>query len=575
MTSPPAAPAVAATPLALAEATLLAPGALFETAEEDVLGERMLVFKRRARSLRELLVASRAHGDAPYLVFVERDGAERRISYRAHERMVATMAAALRDRFDVKKGDRVAIYAANCAEWVITFWATVSLGAIAVGLNGWWTGAEARFALDDVQPKLLVTDTARFARFEGGAPRIPTLIAPRDLAELTREADAPSLSEEPLGEDDPAIVLFTSGTTGRPKGAVSSHRSVLAYVAANAFHGARMAMTHPPAPLRDGSPPPPNCALITSPLFHVSGLHSGAISCLAGGVKTVWPMGKVDPHVALRLIERERVTGWGFTSTLLHRLVTAAAESGGAYDVSSLRTLGGGGSPITPLLQACAREVFPGVRATLGVGYGLTECGALATLNPGDELRQFPRSVGRPLPTIKVEIRDADGRALPEGHEGEVCIRSPLVMLEYWRRPEETRTMIGPGRWLRSGDIGCMRDGRLYLTSRRQDLILRGGENVYPVEIEQRLEEHPGVAEAAVIGVAHPELGEEVKAIVVPSPGARLDVLELSTWTARTLAYFKVPAHWEIRAEPLPRNATGKVMKHVLGEGSAELLPEE
>jgi len=335
-----------------------------------------------------------------------------------------------------------------------------------------------------------------------------------------------------------------------------------------------MRIANPPLPLRDGSPAPPNCALVTSPLFHVSGLHSGAIACLAGGVKTVWPMGRFDPAFALDLISRERVTGWGFTATLLHRIVDCALAPGASYDTSPVRHLGGGGSPIAPSLQARAREAFPNARGTLGVGYGLTECGALATLNPGEELARFPRSVGRPMPTIDVEIRDASGSKMPDGEEGEICVRSPLVMLEYWRNPEATAAAITTNRWLRTGDIGSMREGRLTLTTRRHDLILRGGENVYPAEIEQRLEEHPRVVEAAVIGVPHASLGEEVKAFVVIDAGAIVSKGDLAKWASVALAYFKVPAHWEIRHEPLPRNATGKVMKHALAGSTAGMLEE-
>jgi acyl-CoA synthetase (AMP-forming)/AMP-acid ligase II len=220
-------------------------------------------------------------------------------------------------------------------------------------------------------------------------------------------------------------------------------------------------------------------------------------------------------------------------------------------------------------LQRKMREAFPNARRSLGLGYGLTECTALATLIGGEEWEQFPDSVGRPLPTVQIDIRAPQGRSLPEGEEGEVCIRGPLVMLGYWGRPSDTAESITPGRWLRTGDIGCMRDGRLYLASRKRDMIIRGGENVYPVEIENRLAEHPGVREAAVFGVSHPELGQEVKAVVVPEDGMTLTTGELAAFVAAKLAYFKVPAHWEIRREPLPRNATGKVLKQVLA-GEAE-----
>jgi len=267
----------------------------------------------------------------------------------------------------------------------------------------------------------------------------------------------------------------------------------------------------------------------------------------------------------MQLIETEQVTGWSYTATMLHRVVTHPAIGG--YDLSALRAGGGGGSSFSPALLRQAREVIPNLRTAMGVGYGQTECAALATLNSGLELAAFPESAGRPLPTVQLEIRDPDGSALPDGEEGEVHIRGPMVMPEYWRRPDETAATIGPGRWLRTGDIGRMEGGRLYLASRKRDLIIRGGENIYPIEIENRLEEHPGVAEVAVVPVDHDELGQEPKAFIVPTPGMELDPKELAAFCAESLAYFKVPTHWEIRTESLPRNAAGKVVKQALIDG--------
>jgi acyl-CoA synthetase (AMP-forming)/AMP-acid ligase II len=297
------------------------------------------------------------------------------------------------------------------------------------------------------------------------------------------------------------------------------------------------------------------------------------VSCLAGGVKTVWLRGRFDAAVALGLIEKERATGWAYTATLLHRAVHHPGAE--RYDLSSVSQLGGGGSPISRALQSRAREVFKSAAQTLGVGYGLTECTSLATINSGEELFHFPDSVGRPMPTVEIEIRDESGEPRVDGGQGEIYVRGPLVMLGYWRNAAATAEVILPGRWLRTGDVGRSVDGRLYLSSRRSDLILRGGENIYPAEIEQRLELHPDVAEAAVIGVDHPELGQEVKAIVVPKLGRAIDVKSLASWAEGALAYFKVPSHWEIRAEPLPRNATGKVLKHVLREHGASTFIDE
>jgi acyl-CoA synthetase (AMP-forming)/AMP-acid ligase II len=546
-------------PLAEIEAQLLAPGAPFEVEETDVLGERLRVFKNRPRSLRDVVAGSRALGDATYLIFADGER-EERFSFIEHARLVARCAARLRDEHGIARGDRVAILAANRPEWIVAFWATVSLGAIAVGLNAWWSEPEIRYALDDCAPKLLIADAKRLAVLRGDAG-VKTVAMDGFLGTLCGGLLDPPLPDQPIAEDDPAVLLYTSGTTGRAKGAVHTHRNVIALVGMNFFHGARMAMMQPPA-----ADAPSSCVLVTSPLFHVSGLHSAAIACLAGGVKSVWIRGRFEPEVALRLIAREKITGWGFTATLLHRIVNHPDAA--KYDVSSIRHLGGGGSTIAPALQAKTRAIFPGARATLGVGYGLTECSALATLNPGDELAAYPESVGRAMPLVDIAIRDEAGAPIEDGGEGEIHVRSAGVMLEYWRNPAATAASILPGRWLRTGDIGRIEEGRLYLASRKRDLILRGGENVYPVEIEQRLEMHPAVAEAAVVGVEHDELGQEVMAIVVPADGARVDVEELRRWVGEGLAYYKVPAHWELRGEALPRNAVGKVMKHLLADAT-------
>lgn len=203
----------------------------------------------------------------------------------------------------------------------------------------------------------------------------------------------------------------------------------------------------------------------------------------------------------------------------------------------------------------------------------MTECSALATLNPGPELPEFPRSVGRPLPGIEVRIVDDAGVPVADGNEGEIELRGAGIMLEYWRNPEATAESIREDRWLRTGDIGTFLDGRLSLSTRRTDLILRGGENVYPTEIEQRLESHPNVVEAAVIGLPDQDLGQRVKAILVCS--APLTPEELHRWCEEALASFKVPAEWEFRNEPLPRNAAGKVRRAALIEDDGSFVGED
>jgi len=541
---------------------------MFELAEEEILGERMQVFKLRVPSLRAFVERSVGFGDAEYMVF-----GDRRITFAQHERAVASVAKALRERFDVQKGDRVAILAANCPEWIVTFWATVSLGAIAVGLNGWWTADEILYGLGDCQPKLLVADRKRLERLGGASPGVPVVEIESEFDALWNHDLAAPLPDTPIAEDDPVIILYTSGTTGRPKGAMQSHRNVAAFVQTTVFMGVKGIMLAPPPPA-DAPPAAANCIFQTNPLFHVSGLHAGAITTLATGVRTVWNVGRYDPAVAMQTIEREKVTSWSGMNTVVQRMLNHPEF--GKHDLSSLRHIGGGGAPTAPELQRRMREGFPSIKkgGQLGHGYGSTETTALATIIGGEEWQLFPTSVGRALPTTTLQIRDAEGRPLPEGEEGEIHVRSPLVMLGYWNRPKETAETIAPGRWLRTGDVGRIVDGRLYLASRKRDMILRGSENVYPVEIENRLVEHPDVAEAAVIGVPDQDLGQAVKAVLVLRPGATLDAKALTAFVAEKLAYYKVPAHWEVRGE-LPRNATGKVLKHVLTGDAESTFVEE
>ncbi len=546
-------------------AQLTGPGAPFEIVEEDVLGERMRVFRNRPRSLRELLARSAEQGEKDHIVY-----GDRRISFTEHLDLVARAARGLRERHGIAKGDRVSILAANRPEWVIGFWATVSLGGIVSALNGWWTRDEIRYALDHSQPSLLIGDRKRLARLEPGDVAAPVLEIESGFEALLDGPPGATLPDDAIEEDAPAVILYTSGTTGRPKGAVSSHRGIVGFVQQQMVAGAIAMLSSGRAPDPDA---PPMCALVTAPLFHLSGLYSMAAMMLAVGARTVYREGRFDPEDVLRLIERERVTTWSALGSTGPRVLDHPSFAN--FDVSSVSRVGFGGAPTSPELQRRVREAFPNAAESIGLGYGSSESVAVVASIGGEELARHPTSVGPVGFNTDVEIRDAEGKALPEGAEGEIFVRSPYVMLGYWRDPDATRETLRPGRWLATGDIGRIEDGRLYINSRARDLILRAAENVYPAEVEHRLDAHPDVAESAVVGVDHPELGQEVKAIVVPSEGARLEPEVLAAWCAETLAGFKVPSLWEIRSEPLPRNAAGKVLKTVLlGEAQVDLLEE-
>ncbi|WP_181064677.1 class I adenylate-forming enzyme family protein [Nocardia nova] len=531
---------------------LTGPGGRFELVEEEVLGARMPVLRHRRRAVAELLADSVRFGDRDYLVTEDR-----RLSYREHAAAAAALAAALREEYGVGRGDRVAILAANTVEWVITFWAAQSLGAIAVGLNGWWVPREIEYGLTLTEPAVVVVDAKR-----------AQLLADIDTAAavVTMDEDLPRLiaahaGAEPMvpdvAEDDPAVILFTSGTSGKPKAALHSQRNLLAVTGYFEYTDA-LAAAFTGKTLEPGVPLDLRC-LLTSPLFHIASLHNLVVPRLATGSAVIMPQGGFDADRILRLIEKERVTNWGAVPTMASRLL----EHGdiGRYDTSSLTAFALASAPSSPAFKQRLREEVPFAADALVDSYGLTECStAVAVATPAD-LAESPGTLGRPIISVALEIRDAGGTPVPEGVEGEVYVRSPFVMLGYWRNPEATAAAIDAERWLRTGDFGVMEQGRLRLTGRRSDLILRGGENIYPVEIEQCLDEHPDVVECAVVGEPHPDLGQQVAAVVVLTEGSTASEADLREFARERLAYFKVPERWRISSDPLPRNITGKLIR--------------
>jgi acyl-CoA synthetase (AMP-forming)/AMP-acid ligase II len=534
-------------------ARLTGPGGEFEIAEQDVLGVRMPVFVNRERSLGEMLARSEALGERDYLVT-----ADRRISYAQHTSRVASLADALASR-GVRAGDRVAILAANSPEWIIAFWAAASLGAITASFNAWWTPAEIEYALGHCTPSVLIVDAKRAARLPSSLS-IPVLTVEDDLPALVASSPSASLPSVSVDEDDPAVIVYTSGTTGRAKGATHSHRNMIATVG---YHRLMNAMS---AAFRPDVPPSSGRWLLSMPLFHIASLHNLAVPRLATGETVVMTQGAFDPHRVLSLVARERVTNWTVVPTMAHRLVELGDVS--AYDLSALRGFGLASAPSSHALQTRLRELIPVAREGLVDSYGLTESCTGATVATPPVLAANPGTVGYPIATVAVQIRSATGSVLGDGStstEGEIWLRSPYNMLGYWNDPSATAEIFDDERWMRTGDIGMLRHGLLYLTTRRSDLILRGGENVYPIEIEQVLDEHPAVEESAVIGIDHPDLGQEVAAIVVLAPDAPVaSPDELASFVAERLAYYKVPTHWRISHDPLPRNATGKVVRSAL-----------
>ena len=546
---------------------LTGPGGAFEVVTEDVRGIPLRMFKQRMKSLREVAAAAIGRGDAEdFIVY-----GEERIGFGSFIEQANGVSRGLA-ALGVGPGDRVAVLSANNPEWCLTFWGAVNLGAVLVGLNGWWKADEIVYGLEDSGAKILIADRPRLERVASMLESIPTLekvfVIDEDFDSLIVDP-GPAIPDTPIDEDDPAVIFYTSGTTGKPKGAVSTHRSMIANLQNTFYNAIAGAMTSGgSSALTTGGGTPP-ASLLTSPLFHVSGCHSGMVMGLAAGIKLVLPVGKFEPEKAMQLIQDEKVTVWATVPTMVWRVVEHPDRA--SYDLGTVTTVAYGGSPSAAELQRRVQETFPNIGVSMTNAYGLTETSSVATSISGQEFMDRPDSVGRPMPVVEVQVVSADGAIQPAGEQGigEVWIRGPIVMPGYWNRPDATAEMITPDGWLKSGDVGYLdEDGYLFITDRAKDMIIRGGENVYCVEIENRLIEHPAVAEAGVIGVPHQSLGEEVKAVVRLEPGAAATESELAEWVAATLANFKVPVYWEFATEQLPRNPSGKLLKNVLrGEG--------
>jgi len=549
-----------------ADAALTASGAPYEVVEDDVLGERMPVFKHRHANLRDqLLHGAETYGDRD--VYVWSDG--RRHTFTGLVSEVAEVAAGLRDRHGIGKGDRVAICAANCPEWILTFWACAVLDAVVVAMNGWWTGAEMRNAVDLTSPTLLIMDEKRDARLDGDDLAVRRVVIERDWEDAVSVRGVTQLPDVDIGEDDPFELLFTSGTTGRAKAAILSHRAVLAYIQMQPYGAARAMHIAGVQPGDAGASRQP-VRLAVYPLFHVSGL-STVVGGVELGSKSVWMLGRFDPGAVIELTKREGINMWGGGSAHVTRLLEHPDAT--TVDPEQIWNVNVGGSATPPAVIDRVEEVFPHLTGVTASGYGATEAGLISHATHW-MLRAAPDCAGTPYPTVAVRIVDDVGETMPDGHSGHVEVRSSQNMAGYWNNPGATAEAMRPGRWVRTGDYGRLEDGALFISTRMRDLIIRGGENIYPFEIENRLDEHPEVIECAVLGADSAVYGQEVKAVVVVREGAEVDASELRAFCATELASYKVPAVVEIRTRPLPRTASGKIMKHVLA-GAASTQVEE
>jgi long-chain acyl-CoA synthetase len=554
---------------------LTSPGAPFEISEIEIRGIKTRVWTHTPPSLRAVFDLSRLHGDKAFLVYENE-----RMSFEQHWRRAAHLASALATDFAIRKGDRVAIAMRNFPEWSVAFWAITAAGGVVVPLNAWWTGEELDYGLRDSGSALLFADEERVERL---APYLPGLglrsvvvararsavaagqLRFEELVDAARpDAKPPELALDP--EDD-ATIFYTSGTTGRPKGALGTHRNICSNLTSLAFAQVRGALRSGLALPSAGEGQAQSAQLLSVPFFHATGCHSILVVNTAFGGKLVM-MHKWDPERALELIERERITSFGGVPAMVWQVLESPSFS--KRDLSSVTSVGYGGAPAAPELVRRIKEAFP--KVSPGNGYGLTETSSVTTYNGGEDYVRKPESCGVPVPTCEVKVVDLQGNALPVGQVGELWIKGPNVVKGYWNKPEATAETFTEG-WLHSGDLAKVDDeGFVYIVDRAKDMLIRGGENVYCVEVESVLYDHPAVMDAAVVGLPHRVLGEEVGAVVQVTPSARVTEDDLRKHVAERLAAFKVPVKIEIRQDPLPRNANGKILKRQLKE---ELIGSE
>lgn len=554
-----------------AVAAVCAPDTMFELVEANVRGVPMNVFAGTPPSIRALYDLAALRGDAEFLVYEDERWTVADVLAQA-----GRIGSLLVNQLGVEKGDRVSIAMRNYPEWISSFVAITSVGAVAVPLNAWWQTDELAFGIEDSGSVACLIDAERLerlgdqigsldcafvaARAEG---RLPSGVRP--LGELLDALpdDQTTMPEVEIDPDDNVTILYTSGTTGRPKGAVSTHRAVLSALMAFAGRAAVGGLTEPPTQEQAAAATTP-AFILAVPLFHVTGLVPVMLGTFVSGARLVM-MYKWDPERALELIERERITNFVGVPTMSFDLIESPSFA--ERDTTSLVSVGGGGAPMPPELVKRIDDQFGNGRP--GLGYGMTETNAYGPQNSGDDFVTHPDSTGRCLPILEMRVTDPDGNVLEAGEMGEIWFKGPNLISGYWNRPEATAETIVDG-WLRSGDLGRIDDeGFVYVMDRAKDMVLRGGENVYCAEVEGAIYEHDAVYEAAVYGLPHERLGEEVAATVMVKPGESLTVTELQEHVGSKLASFKVPSRIEIVTEQLPRNASGKILKRQIRDALA------
>ena len=547
-------------------AALTAPGADFEVTTTNVRGVDIKTYANALTNLRDAWVSTAAYAEREYIVYED----ERLTYAQAHEH-VNSLGNWLIGQ-GVQPGDRVAIAMRNYPEWILSYWAILSVGATVVGMNAWWTGPEMLYALEDSTPKAIIADEERLATLNSIRAKLANLVVigvrvPGSPADVTPWSDviaAPTpMPEIAIDPDSDACIFYTSGTTGNPKGAQLTHRGCTTNIWSLMFAAAlqRVLAVQKGLIEADAEPPVPS-ALVTTPLFHVTANNCVAHgTTLAGGKLT--HMYKWDAGVALKLIEQEKISALSGVPVMAREVISHPDFA--TTDTSSLMTLGGGGAQLQPDLVGKIDEQVATARPN--TGYGMTEtCGIITSIG-ADYFVDKPASCGPAMPAYETKVVDPEtGEERATGEAGELWVRGGHVIRGYLNRPDATAETIVDG-WLRTGDMAREdEDGFLYIVDRIKDMVLRGGENIYCAEVESAIFDHPAVAECTVFGVEDDRLGEEVGAAIYLSPDQTANADEIRDHLLNQLAKFKIPRYIWFTDTALPRNASGKFLKRELRE---------
>jgi steroid-24-oyl-CoA synthetase len=518
-----------------------------DIATEIIGGVPFRMYTDRPRRVEQLLDFAGRWGARPHII-----QGERVLTFEDLRRGAVAKARQLAD-LGIRRGDRIFILGWNGPEWVVNFWACLCAGAVPVLANTWWSAVELANGLAALQPALTLADAHAAAKMPAGARCGPWAIS----TEPGKGSEVPSAGDEAArGEEDTAIIIFTSGTSGQPKAVILSHRAVLARL-----HMTLQVTRKLPHQIDESAH---DVALITGPLFHVGQMQTLLRAVIVGDTLVVTG-GRYDPAEVLELIERHKVNRWTAVPTMVSRLLDHPDVS--RRDVSSLKSISIGGAPVHAELMQRMRSSLPSVSPRVPTGYGLTENGGQATGSAGSEDAELLGSTGKPMPLVEVKFLVHPG--LPDG---EILLRSPTQMTGYYGISESPIDSEG---WLHTGDLGRLDEkGNLWITGRCKEMIIRGGENIAPAAVEGALMTIPGVTEAVVFGVPHADLGEEVMAVVVVE--SDLTPEQLKGQLRDKVASFSVPTRWRLQTEPLPTNHTGKVDKPAISaQARAEIQAQK